>query len=66
MVPAVDQVQLSPYTAQLAGLQDQTPASVTPKLLNLLAERERDLAEGSIVIVEERRYRLRHLPIEPR
>jgi predicted nuclease of predicted toxin-antitoxin system len=47
-------------------LQDQTPAAVTPKLLNLLSERERDLAEGAIVIVEERRYRLRHLPIQPR
>lgn len=45
-------------------LQDQTPASVTPRLLNLIAERERDLEEGSIVIVEDRRYRLRHLPIQ--
>jgi len=45
-------------------LQDQTPASVTPKLLDLLAERGKDIEEGAIVIVEDRRYRLRRLPIQ--
>ncbi|HEY2294275.1 MAG TPA: DUF5615 family PIN-like protein [Thermoanaerobaculia bacterium] len=45
-------------------LQDQTPASVTPKLLSLIAERGREIEEGAIVIVEERRYRLRRLPIQ--
>lgn len=47
-------------------LHDQTPASVTPKLLALLAEREQELIAGAIVIVEERRYRLRRLPIQER
>ncbi|HEY4587580.1 MAG TPA: DUF5615 family PIN-like protein [Thermoanaerobaculia bacterium] len=45
-------------------LQDQTPASVTPKLLSLIAERGREIEEGAIVIVEERRYRFRRLPIQ--
>jgi predicted nuclease of predicted toxin-antitoxin system len=45
-------------------LQDQTPASVTPKLLDLLAARGQDIEEGAIVIVEDRRYRLRRLPIQ--
>lgn len=45
-------------------LQDQTPASVTPKLLSLIAERGREIEEGAVVIVEERRYRLRRLPIQ--
>jgi predicted nuclease of predicted toxin-antitoxin system len=45
-------------------LQDQTPASVTPKLLNLISERGREIEEGAIVIVEDRRYRLRRLPIQ--
>ena len=45
-------------------LLDQTPASVTPKLLHLLSERAQEIEEGAIVIVEDRRYRLRRLPIE--
>lgn len=45
-------------------LEDQTPASVTPKLLHLISEREQELTEGAIVIVEERRYRLRRLPLQ--
>jgi predicted nuclease of predicted toxin-antitoxin system len=44
-------------------LQNQTPVSVNPRLLQLLVEREDDLAEGVIVMVEEKRYRLRRLPI---
>ncbi|MFL6260375.1 MAG: DUF5615 family PIN-like protein [Thermoanaerobaculia bacterium] len=44
-------------------LEDQTPTSVTPKLLDLLAERGREIEEGAIVIVEARRYRFRRLPI---
>jgi predicted nuclease of predicted toxin-antitoxin system len=47
-------------------LHDQTPSSVTPKLLILLAEREQELIAGAIVIVEDRRYRLRRLPIRRR
>jgi predicted nuclease of predicted toxin-antitoxin system len=45
-------------------LLDQTPASVTPKLLHLLSERAQEIEEGAIVIVEDRRYRLRRLPIQ--
>lgn len=45
-------------------LQDQTPASVTPKLLSLISERGREIEEGAIVIVEDRRYRFRRLPIQ--
>jgi predicted nuclease of predicted toxin-antitoxin system len=45
-------------------LLDQTPASVTPKLLHLLSERGQEIEEGAIVIVEDRRYRLRRLPIQ--
>src|SRR4051794_33343058 len=44
-------------------LEDQTPDSVTPRLLQLLAERQQDLEEGALVVVEDRRYRLRRLPI---
>jgi predicted nuclease of predicted toxin-antitoxin system len=44
-------------------LKDQTPASVTPKLLHLLSERAQEIEVGAIVIVEDRRYRLRRLPI---
>lgn len=44
-------------------LHDQTPSSVTPRLLTLIGERKSDLQDGAIVMVEERRYRLRRLPI---
>ncbi|MBI4714962.1 MAG: DUF5615 family PIN-like protein [Nitrospirae bacterium] len=45
-------------------LHDQTPASVTPKLLEVLSSCSKDLAAGAIVIVEDTRYRLRRLPIK--
>jgi predicted nuclease of predicted toxin-antitoxin system len=45
-------------------LQNQTPSSVTPKLLDLIRERKTELEAGAIVIVEEGRYRLRRLPIQ--
>lgn len=44
-------------------LRDQTPASITPRLLQIIAERGTDLERGAVVVVEERRYRLRLLPI---
>ncbi|HEV7518455.1 MAG TPA: DUF5615 family PIN-like protein [Thermoanaerobaculia bacterium] len=47
-------------------LRDQTPASVDPRLLVLIAELENELTRGAIVMVEERRYRLRRLPIRSR
>ena len=44
-------------------LQDETPASVTPRLMRVIAERQAELSAGSIIIVEESRYRLRRLPL---
>jgi predicted nuclease of predicted toxin-antitoxin system len=46
-------------------LRNQTPSSVTPKLLEVLSKRSNELAAGAIIIVEDARYRLRRLPIEP-
>lgn len=37
-------------------LHNETPPSVTAKLLDVLAQRSRDLEEGAIVIVEDTRY----------
>lgn len=44
-------------------LRNQTPASVTPRLLEILSERSQELEQGAVVIVEEARYRIRRLPI---
>lgn len=41
----------------------QTPAAVTPRLLQVVRECESDLAKGAFVTVEDLGYRLRHLPI---
>lgn len=49
----------------LLRLQDQTPTSVIPRLLHVLSECRAALSAGAIVTIEETRYRLRHLPIEP-
>ena len=49
----------------LLRLQNYTPSSVTPKLLEVLDECRVTLTTGAIVTIEETRYRLRHLPIEP-
>ena len=46
-------------------LRNQTPASVTPRLLKVLSECGDDLASGAVVTIEDTRYRLRRLPIEP-
>ena len=50
----------------LLRLRNYTPGSVTPRLLAVLAECRATLTTGAIVTIEETRYRLRHLPIEPR
>ena len=47
----------------LFRLHDQTPPVVTRRLLTLLSERGRDLEEGALIVVEDVRYRVRHLPI---
>lgn len=49
----------------LIRLQDQTPGSVIPRLVQVLSECREALTSGAIVTIEETRYRLRHLPIEP-
>jgi predicted nuclease of predicted toxin-antitoxin system len=51
-------------SVMLFRLHDQTPSSVTPKLLAVLAQRRRELESGAVVVVEDARYRLRRLPIE--
>jgi len=48
----------------LFRLRDQTPPSVAPRLVALIAERKDDLEAGALVIVEDNRYRLRRLPIQ--
>jgi predicted nuclease of predicted toxin-antitoxin system len=45
-------------------LYNQTPSSVTPRLLQVLEECGKDLVAGAIVTVEDSRYRLRRLPLE--
>ncbi len=45
-------------------LHNQTPSSVTPRLLAVLSETQRELEAGAVVIVEEARYRIRHLPFQ--
>lgn len=49
----------------LVRLQDQTPGSVIPRLMQVLSECREALTTGAIVTIEETRYRLRRLPIEP-
>jgi predicted nuclease of predicted toxin-antitoxin system len=44
-------------------LRNQTPSSVPPRLFEILSECEADLNAGSVIIVEENRYRVRRLPI---
>ena len=46
-------------------LRNQTPSSVTPKLLEVISKRSNELADGAIIIVEDARYRLRRLPVPP-
>ena len=45
-------------------LRDETPASVNPRLLEVLDERREELEKGALIVVEESRYRMRRLPIE--
>ena len=45
-------------------LHDETPASVTPKLNQVIAEREAELERGALIIIEDARYRMRHLPLK--
>ena len=47
-------------------VHDQTPGSITPRLLRVIAERTTDLEKGAIVLVEDSRYCVRTLPIKRR
>jgi predicted nuclease of predicted toxin-antitoxin system len=44
-------------------LRNQTPSAVNPRLFRVLAECQAQLASGTIIIVEDERYRVRRLPI---
>ena len=44
-------------------LQDETPASVTSRLMRVITERQLELSAGAIIAVEDARYRVRRLPI---
>lgn len=44
-------------------LRNETPASLAPKLAQVIAERATELERGALIIVEEARYRMRHLPL---
>lgn len=44
-------------------LSDQTPDSVTKKLLAILESQRELLEEGCIVIVEDNKFRVRKLPL---
>ena len=45
-------------------LHNETPASVNPRLEQVLARRHLELEQGALIIVENSRYRMRRLPIE--
>jgi len=44
-------------------LHNQTPSSVTPRLLGVVLECAAELTKGAVLIVEDAGYRLRRLPI---
>ena len=46
-------------------LQNTMPSFVASRLLEVLSECGQDLTTGAIVTVQDNRYRLRQLPIEP-
>ena len=46
-------------------LRNQTPAAVNPRLFRVIAECAVELASGAIIIIEDERFRVRQLPIQP-
>lgn len=46
-------------------LMNERPESVNMHLKAVLAERQPDLASGSLILIEDARYRVRKLPIGP-
>lgn len=47
-------------------LRDETPVSVTLKLIDVIRVKREDLERGAILIVEHARYRTRRLPLRER
>lgn len=45
-------------------LRDQRPLNVTPRLLGILQSRASELLSGVLIIVEDGRHRIRHLPLD--
>lgn len=45
-------------------LKKNLPTFVNPRLLTVLSECNENLNNGAIIIVEDYRYRVRHLPLE--
>lgn len=46
-------------------LRNETPDAVTAHLRTVLAQHDRELEDGAIIIVEDARQRVRRLPLEP-
>lgn len=46
-------------------LADERPDSVNARLATVIAERSSELETGSLILVEDARYRVRKLPIRP-
>lgn len=56
--------RLSIPSVVIFRVSNQTPAFITPRLLQVIADRSSDLTNGAIVVVDDRRYRVRPLPIK--
>ena len=46
-------------------LSNETPAAVTTRLCEVISNLARELEGGAIVIIEDTRHRVRHLPLKP-
>lgn len=56
----------APYpSVVIMRLKDQRPSAVTPRLRLVINECEKQLADGVVILVAERGYRVRPLPIRP-
>ena len=49
----------------LFRMRNQTPTAVNPGLFEVLETCQNELVRGALVLVEDRAYRLRRLPIRP-
>jgi predicted nuclease of predicted toxin-antitoxin system len=48
----------------LFRMRNQTPAAVTPRLIEVLERCADELSAGAFIVIEDGRYRLRRLPIQ--